>query len=172
MSIRLKLFTISFLSLGTFWPCFLSVSAGEIPKPLKSLHDDSTLPPACSSDEQSKLKSSIQKLAGPRNPQQAWNLVEALLCGEGKKAEDYVQQYRAKGLTHTSTGTGDERTAVRKVGKHESLLLQKQAWGAQASGGVQKIHVSYWRDEACVAGFEILFNNQKWRLISLGEACD
>src|SRR5262245_54126781 len=171
MSTRLKLFTISFLSLGIFWPCFSSVSAGGIPKPLKSLHDDTTLPPTCSSDEQSKLKSSIQKLAGSRNPQQAWNLVEALLCGEGKQAEAYVQQYRAKGLTYTSNDTG-EREAVRKVGKNEALILQKQAWGALASGGGDKIHVMYWRNEACVAGFEILFNNQKWRLISLGEACD
>ncbi|MFO1519883.1 MAG: hypothetical protein U1F57_09520 [bacterium] len=170
---RLRAFrSVIFFLFPWILPAFFSSAlASDIPKPLQSLHDDALLPAACSSEELGKLKSEIDKLPKIHQPAEAWELIRTMLCGVGEKADDYIQQHRAKRLYYGSFETGEEK-AVRKRWKSGSPLVQKQAWSPHATGGGDKIEVSYWKDEACIAGFEILFKNAKWLLTSLHQACD
>ncbi len=144
----------------------------NLPKPLQGLHGGTTYPVACSQGELRKLKAEIYRLSGKRSPENAWQVVSTLLCGEGEKAERFFRDHTAERVTSTVFGAGDEKAAAKDVDGNRLLLVKKQAWGVAAGGGPEEIRVSYWKNEACLARFDISFNGVKWLVAAVEEACD
>lgn len=149
--------------------------AGDLPKAIRSPHDGRRYPPACGEKEMRRLRDKVFKLIPSQNPQDAFDLARAMLCGDTKKDEDLVVQRMTNPLVRKSESTGEVGISIESLEPGASLLVRQQAWvngDLVASEKADEIVISYASNEACSASFRLKITHGQWKIVELGVGCD
>jgi hypothetical protein len=135
-------------------------------------------PSSCDGVELAGLKKSVHGIAGPkRDPDQAWDLVETLLCREANPSNvEFLRRHLPRRIMTSSHDTGDPEAVDRKEPASRELALkamsQGAAWGASVAQSGHDIEIMNRPNEACVNSSTLRFGGKTWLLLSSRNACD
>lgn len=115
-------------------------------------------------------------LAGP-TAVEGWRMVDTLLCAPKSAASKaYVACHAARKISYESYSTGDEQEQASTVPLSsaiiDELLAAGAAWNATVEVNAEQIRLSYYPNEACVNTRTLEFIQGRWRLTTMGSACD
>jgi hypothetical protein len=131
---------------------------------------------ACTPDGRKALRKSVWKVAGRRDANGAWRLVETLLCAPDSKASRrYLTSVVPAKVRSVSSGTGqdDVSESVRRDAKlFDALLAEGDAWRATVESVSKQVSLSYYPNEACINTRTLSFVSKRWRLVKISDACD
>lgn len=149
-------------------------TAGDIDKlaPLNGMHGDGPYQAACSASGLQILKQTISDLTSKKEFDGAWQVVHTMLCGKGRKAEQFMMQHMPKRIASTDYQTGDMHEVKGYIKRSPTVLLKQQAWGVDAQRDGEFIRVSYLPNEACAGSFVLRSSGESWLLLAIGGACD
>jgi uncharacterized protein YeaC (DUF1315 family) len=146
--------------------------AAELIAPLKSLHGDHYLLPACGHTGSTELRTAVVMLARDNAPMKAWKLVQHTLCGSRTNSRKYVMAHMPKMLRKDSFETGELAESVHLVERSESYMQEGMAWQARGEVEGEKLTITYSPNEACIASFTMIPWKNDWLIVRVGEACD
>jgi chitinase len=107
---------------------------------------------------------------------QAWQVVELILCASDSAANrDKVISLLRKKIRQTIESTGSQPIVGRVAGNVilvDNLMAAGRAWNSSVSGNETRIVLQYFVDEACVNSVTLLYDEHKWSVDEIGQACD
>jgi hypothetical protein len=146
-----------------------SVSAVLPPaEPIKNFHTGEDLEPACNPGELARLKAASDRLAQANNPQGAWGIANAMLCGSRAPTEHMprlvsMEQY---GVNE------DPGPTFTLIDRKQITPLRGLAYGASVEASGDDLSYNYNTAGVCVGGFTLRLVAGQWLLVRMGEACD
>ena len=148
------------------------VWTGASAEPLDT--NDGPQPAACDAAALSQLQAEVLKIAGARNPKDAWLVVNAMLCGQGDSARSVISTHVAQQARYVVDNQDSE--APRILNEDDPWLqggyLLGRAWGPSAYDREHGLWVTAWTSKFCWYHFGLQFARQKWRLVEVGGGCD
>jgi hypothetical protein len=149
-----------------------AIASATLIKSLPSLHiQGEDYDNACLKKELIRLHEDVVRVAENRNPDDAWQITKAWLCGVNDTAAATINRHSPKKILFTSQDVGSEVTKeLRESGG--GLAAQQQAWGASISSEYLNLIISYQSNEACVASVVLRFNGDRWLIVESGSGCD
>ena len=133
-------------------------------------------PNSCSLEERLRLKNNLYKENIP-NKDEAWNIVELLLCAPSTKTNvDKILKSTKSKIKIEAEATGERESDSSIVTANskliQRLLAQGQAWRASIFVLHNSIRLQYFPNEACVEERVLEFSTRRWKLGESGQACD
>lgn len=131
---------------------------------------------SCSPTEKLRLQNNLYKEYIP-NKDEAWNIVDLLLCAPSTKANvDKILKSTKSRIKIEAEATGEQESDSSIVTVNskliEKLLAQGQAWRASILVLHTSIRLHYFPNEACVEERVLEFSTRRWKLVESGQACD
>ena len=130
---------------------------------------------ACTERNLQELKNSLDQIK-VKAKKQAWKAISVLLCGAPTKSN---QQYIATLLTskvERDIGGVDMDAPPEIINKNKlttaDLFAHGTAFGAGIADMPNKLTITYYLDEACLANKKLEFIGNRWRLTAVGSGCD
>jgi hypothetical protein len=144
--------------------------------PILNVHGDD-LPNSCSPSQKKKLQDFLTKQLNKNlNPDNAWRLIETMLCAEKTENNQQLIQHIVPSKIRLTTSASGDKDAIRWIKKDDDLidtLMSKgQAWDAQFEFTTNKVILRFAPNEACMRTRTMQFIKNKWSLIAISEACD
>lgn len=141
-------------------------------KSLPSLHTQGEdYDNACIKKELIRLHEDVVRVAENRNPDDAWQITKAWLCGVDGTASTTINRHSPKKILFTSQDVGSEVTKeLRESG--QGLAAQQQAWDASILSESSNLIISCQSNEVCVGSVVLRFNGDRWLIVEFGSSCD
>ena len=144
--------------------------AEEAPPDTIQSHGDTYIS-ACTTSELKRIKADVLRFAGTRNPDNAWQVVNTMLCREDESAKRFILKHMPKTIAIVDSSYGEIDS--KRIEASPDLLLRKNAWRATIEGvDAAHIEVSYYSNEACMGSFPVLFNGHAWLITKIETNCD
>ena len=160
----MKLSVVLFLLLsGT------GVSAAPPPtEPIQNFHTGETLQPACNPTELARLKAASDRLVQAKDPQGAWGIAKAMLCGS-RAPTDHMPRLVSIEQYGINEYPGPTSTLIDRI---QIAPLRGLAYGASVETSGDDLSYNYNTAGVCVGGFTLRLVADQWLLVRVGEACD
>ena len=134
-----------------------------------------TYPNTCTAPQKKNLHEALLA-SRVHDTEGAWRAIDAMLCTPSDDANRrYVKTLVPKKIKQTVESTGDQpefKLVARSDKLIGSLIADGRAWNADVSAEPTKIVLQYFANEACVRSKTLTFENRRWSLTDVGEACD
>lgn len=137
-------------------------------EPIRNFHTGETLQPACNPSELTKLETASNRLAQARNPQGAWAIAKAMLCGS-KAPTEYMPRLVSVEQYGVNEDTGPTFALIERK---QIAPLRGLAYGASVETSGDDLSYNYNTAGVCVGGFTLRLVAGRWLLVRVGEACD
>ncbi len=128
---------------------------------------------ACSPAEKARLKKLTTQLAGRKQPQDAWRLLQSMLCGRTAAGWNYVRANTAAEVSiedNTDTKDGTSSVSVQPAAAVEPVKMN--AWSASIERAGDDIAVGYYEGGVCSSGFFLRRTASKWQVVGTTRSCD
>jgi len=169
----MKISKSAFLIAIAFFSYSAEIVAEEAPDAVQEYVDTNNY--ACTSGELKRIKADVIRIAGSRNPDNAWHVVNTMLCREDEPARRFMLKHMSKTITFVQTGLDESDTQLIDassdllLGKHALELSLKVADVSVENIGDIAIHYSL--IPSCIGSFIIRFNGRAWLLTKIEEGC-
>ncbi|KGM53306.1 hypothetical protein N800_07890 [Lysobacter daejeonensis GH1-9] len=145
-----------------------AVLAAPPSESIRNFHTDEVLEPACGSSELAKLKAASDHLAQAKNPQGAWIVAKAMLCGSRAPTA-----YMPLLVSLEQYGVNeDPGPTFALVDQKQIEPLRGVAYGVSVEASGDDLSYNYNTAGVCVGGFTLRLVAAQWLLVRMGEACD
>lgn len=142
--------------------------------PALSMHGEN-YPNACEPSQRKALRG-LLRASRPQDSERAWRAIDAMLCSPSDDANrHYLKTLVPRKIKETVESTGDQpefKLVARSDRLISGLMADGKAWDADIRVESTKIVVQYFANEACVRSRTLTFENLRWSLTEVGEACD
>lgn len=152
------------------------VSAAPVRDTDRTVHQDfSAGNSACAKKNLPKLKSTVFSMK-IKDRSAAWKGIQIILCSDVNETDvRFISDMLANRITKSLEGTGQD-PSIEEIKKSdvaiEDILAMGKASDAEISNSAGKIELFYSFDEVCIASRKFQYIRKKWRIVSIGQACD
>ena len=129
----------------------------------------------CTPGELKLIKANVIQIAGSRNPENAWQVVNTMLCREDVAAGRFILKHMPKTIVFVNSEL-DEVDTERGEASPDLLLKKYEAEGLKVSDvsvneDGMDITISYTLVPSCIGSFWMKFNGRAWLITKISEGC-
>jgi hypothetical protein len=127
----------------------------------------------CSKFEQARLRREVVSIAGKNNPNQAWEIVTNMLCGETAKSKSFVLANTAAIIVNESNSfTSDGSTETETVGREAVSMVGKEAWDTSVVSVDGVLRTLFDCGGVCTGSFDLRYKEGNWKIVAISSYCD
>ncbi len=127
----------------------------------------------CSKFEQLRLRREVVTIAGKSNPNQAWEIVTNMLCGETAKSRSFILANTADLIVDEDNSfTPDGGTETRERKREAVGLVRKEAWDTSVVNVDGVLRTLFDRGGVCSGSFDLKYSEGNWKIVAIGNYCD